>query len=80
MAISNEQLYRLVLNQSQKIIDNQHDIMVMLDTLIKKNGEEQALEVKAIHDKLVKQREENRQLEYDNYLLKREKTHKDGTV
>lgn len=80
MAISNEQLYRLVFNQSQKIIANQHDIMTLLDALIQKNGEEQALEVKAIHDRLVKQQEENRQLEYENFLLKRENRHKDGTI
>ncbi|MBR0177753.1 MAG: hypothetical protein IJQ11_10020 [Bacteroidales bacterium] len=66
-------VYKLVLRQSERIIDNQHTIIGKLDEIIRLNGEQQAMELQSLHELLRKANADNRQLEYENFFMKREK-------
>lgn len=66
-------VYKLVLRQSERIIYNQHTIIGKLDELIRQGGEQQAMELQSLHELLRKTNADNRQLEYENFFMKREK-------
>lgn len=69
-------VYKLVLRQSERIIDNQHTIIGKLEELIRQGGEQQAMELQSLHELLRKTNADKRLLEYENYMMKREQKQK----
>ena len=69
-------VYKLVLRQSERIIDNQHTIIGKLDELIRQGGEQQAMELQSLHELLRKTNADNRQLEYENFFMKLKRNNK----
>lgn len=65
-------VFKLVLRQSERIIDNQHTINGKLEELIRQGGEQQAMELQSLHELLRKTNADKRLLEYENYMMKRE--------
>lgn len=69
-------VYRLLLRQTERIINNQNAIIDKLDEIIRQGGEQQAMELQSLHELLRKTNADKRLLEYENYMMKREQKQK----